>query len=85
MLCHVRSVHARILKTCTLDDENIVTLQHTGDVTDASGYINASKIHDSDLRQVAYVVTQGPMENTVADYWQMVRASHHMPIVNTLP
>src|SRR5687768_6613419 len=62
------SLHPRIL-----DDENIVSLQHSGDVTSASsGYINASKIYDSDLRQVAYVVAQGPTENTVADYWQMV-------------
>jgi receptor-type tyrosine-protein phosphatase N len=64
-------------------DENIVSLQHSGDVTSAStGYINASKIYDSDLRQVAYVVAQGPTENTVADYWQMVWEQGIALIVN---
>lgn len=37
-----------------------------------SDYINASTVMDHDPRNPAYIITQGPMTNTVADFWQMV-------------
>ncbi|XP_031437779.1 protein tyrosine phosphatase receptor type Na [Clupea harengus] len=35
-------------------------------------YVNASIIIDHDPRMPAYIATQGPMEHTIADFWQMV-------------
>ncbi|KAK7584005.1 hypothetical protein V9T40_004968 [Parthenolecanium corni] len=35
-------------------------------------YINASTITDHDPRNAAYIASQGPMENTVCDFWQMI-------------
>jgi protein tyrosine phosphatase len=62
-------------------DENVVTL--TGeDLIDNNNYINASKIHDSDLRQVAYIATQAPLENTVNDFWRCVWGEGTTLIVN---
>jgi len=37
-----------------------------------SDYINASTTMDHDPRNPAYIITQGPMANTLADFWQMV-------------
>jgi len=37
-----------------------------------SDYINASTVMDHDPRNPAYIVTQGPLAHTVADFWQMV-------------
>lgn len=37
-----------------------------------SDYINASTITDHDPRNAAYIATQGPLENTVCDFWQMI-------------
>jgi len=37
-----------------------------------SDYINASSITDHDPRNPAYIVTQGPLATTTADFWQMV-------------
>jgi len=37
-----------------------------------SDYINASTVTDHDPRNPAYIVTQGPMAHTIADFWQMV-------------
>ncbi|XP_053206233.1 receptor-type tyrosine-protein phosphatase N2-like [Panonychus citri] len=37
-----------------------------------SDYINASTITDHDPRSPVYIVTQGPLPSTVADFWQMV-------------
>ncbi|KAK1120354.1 hypothetical protein K0M31_012337 [Melipona bicolor] len=36
-----------------------------------SDYVNASYV-DSILKPNAYIVTQGPMENTVTEFWRMV-------------
>jgi len=60
-------------------DETVVNLtgEHTG-----NGYINASKIHDSDLRQPAYIATQAPLENTVTDFWHCVWEQGITLIVN---
>jgi len=35
-------------------------------------YINASAITDHDLRNPAYIATQGPLPNTTTDFWQMI-------------
>ncbi|XP_035688113.1 receptor-type tyrosine-protein phosphatase N2-like [Branchiostoma floridae] len=35
-------------------------------------YINASTITDHDPRNHAYIATQGPLETSVCDFWQMV-------------
>ncbi|XP_063070775.1 protein tyrosine phosphatase receptor type Na [Engraulis encrasicolus] len=35
-------------------------------------YVNASIIIDHDPRLPAYIATQGPMEHTITDFWQMV-------------
>lgn len=37
-----------------------------------SDYINASTITDHDPRNPSYIVTQGPLSSTVADFWQMI-------------
>ena len=37
-----------------------------------SDYINASTVMDHDPRNPAYIITQGTMTQTVADFWQMV-------------
>ena len=37
-----------------------------------SDYINASSVMDHDPRNPTYIISQGPMTNTVADFWQMV-------------
>jgi len=37
-----------------------------------SDYINASTVMDHDPRNPAYIMTQGPLAHTVADFWQMV-------------
>jgi len=64
-------------------DDNVVTLQPAnGDLTQGLQYINASKIHDSDLRHVAYIATQAPLQNTIAEFWQMVWEQGIALIVN---
>ena len=35
-------------------------------------YINASLIFDHDPRSPAYIATQGPLQHTTADFWQMI-------------
>eukprot|EP00118_Oscarella_pearsei_P003050 m.12712 g.12712 ORF g.12712 m.12712 type:complete len:591 (+) comp24247_c1_seq1:1166-2938(+) len=37
-----------------------------------SDYINASFIHDANPWKPEYIATQGPLESTVADFWQMI-------------
>jgi len=53
-------------------DDSAVTLQAPSSSGDGSHYINASKIYDSDPQQAVYIATQGPLENTAVDFWQMV-------------
>merc|ERR1712032_371616 len=52
-------------------DHNRVLLNALSNGTN-SDYINASTVMDHDPRNPAYIVTQGPMAHTVADFWQMV-------------
>ncbi|KAI6188448.1 Receptor-type tyrosine-protein phosphatase N2 [Aphelenchoides besseyi] len=59
-------------------DETVVMLKENNE----EKYINASKIHDSDLRQVAYIATQAPLENTVIDFWQCIWEQGITLIVN---
>lgn len=60
------------------DDDSLVQLlasPSSDAIVDVSGpssnYINASKIFDSDP-EPAYIATQAPQANTVAQFWQMV-------------
>jgi receptor-type tyrosine-protein phosphatase N len=47
-----------------------------------SDYINASMITDHDPRSPAYIITQSPLLNTAADFWQMVWEQGSVVIVN---
>ncbi|XP_063226218.1 receptor-type tyrosine-protein phosphatase kappa [Bacillus rossius redtenbacheri] len=55
---------------CIPYDYNRVVLDSLEDIPD-SDYVNASYV-DSLLKPNAYIVTQGPTENTVTDFWRMV-------------
>ncbi|KAI1721237.1 protein-tyrosine phosphatase domain-containing protein [Ditylenchus destructor] len=75
-------------------DESLVVLRNTQqsspskasgsivDIESGTNYINASKIYDSDPRQIAYIATQSPMQSTVNDFWQMVWEQGIALIVN---
>lgn len=47
--------------------------------TEGSDYINASYV-DSYRQQRAFIATQGPLRNTVADFWRMVW-EHQSPVI----
>ncbi|XP_041478911.1 receptor-type tyrosine-protein phosphatase N2-like [Lytechinus variegatus] len=47
-----------------------------------SDYINASAIMDIDPRAPAYIATQAPLANTLADFWQMIWEQGSVVIVN---
>lgn len=49
---------------------------------DGSDYINASFICDHDPRNPTYIATQGPMQETIADFWQMVWEQGSVVLVN---
>lgn len=55
---------------CIPYDYNRVVLEKVGGLQD-SDYVNASYV-DSLLKPNAYIVTQGPVEETVQAYWRMV-------------
>ncbi|XP_018368860.1 PREDICTED: receptor-type tyrosine-protein phosphatase kappa [Trachymyrmex cornetzi] len=55
---------------CIPYDYNRVVLETIEGEPD-SDYVNASYV-DSILKPNAYIVTQGPMENTVTEFWRMV-------------
>ncbi|XP_058795519.1 receptor-type tyrosine-protein phosphatase kappa isoform X1 [Phymastichus coffea] len=55
---------------CIPYDYNRVVLETIDGRTD-SDYVNASYV-DSLLKPNAYIVTQGPMESTVVEFWRMV-------------
>jgi len=52
-------------------DHNRVILNALVNATN-SDYINASTVTDHDPRNPSYVVTQGPLGQTVSDFWQMI-------------
>lgn len=62
-------------------DHTRVKLRETANVFH-SDYINASYITDADPRNPAYIATQGPLDNTVADFWQMIWEQGVVVIVN---
>ena len=61
-----------------LDDETRVKLEHTGAL--CSDYINANYI-DGYCREKAYIATQGPMKNTLEDFWRLVWEQNVQTIV----
>nr|CAD7396844.1 unnamed protein product [Timema cristinae] len=58
------------IPTGPFHDYNRVVLEPLEETPD-SDYVNASYV-DSLLKPNAYIVTQGPTENTVTDFWRMV-------------
>lgn len=52
-------------------DHSRVVLNHLANA-EGMDYINASTITDHDPRAPAYVAAQGPMQSTLAHFWQMV-------------
>ncbi|XP_078471148.1 uncharacterized protein LOC144733224 [Lampetra planeri] len=50
-----------------------------------SDYINASPIMDHDPRTPVYIAAQGPLANTVVDFWQMVWESGCTVVVMLTP
>ena len=52
-------------------DHNRVILNALVNATN-SDYINASTVTDHDPRNPSFIVTQGPLGQTTADFWQMV-------------
>lgn len=54
------------------DDDTLISVQSLASDVTSSTYINASAIHDSDPRRPAYIATQSPLPNTIADFWQMI-------------
>ena len=47
-----------------------------------SDYINANFVMDVDPRNPDYIATQGPLDNTVSDFWQMIWEQGVVVIVN---
>lgn len=60
--------HSRVILNDLANDNN-------------SDYINANTITDHDPRNPAYIVTQGPLANTKAHFWQMMWESGSVIIV----
>jgi len=56
---------------CVPYDHNRVVLTAHANVN-GSDFMNASSITDHDPRNPAYIATQGPLDTTAADFWQMV-------------
>ncbi|XP_031551959.1 receptor-type tyrosine-protein phosphatase F-like [Actinia tenebrosa] len=52
-------------------DHSLVTLESVNDDQD-SCYINASFIRGYDGAPAAYIATQGPLNNTLDDFWRMI-------------
>lgn len=66
-------------------DENVVLLHAANEFEvggKANAYINASKIYDQSTRNASYILTQVPMENTVADFWLMIWELGIQEIIN---
>ncbi|KRZ83649.1 Receptor-type tyrosine-protein phosphatase-like N [Trichinella sp. T8] len=61
--------HCRVVLNKTLNQAN-------------DDYINASTICDSDPRSPTYIAAQGPLADTVADFWQLIWEQGSVAIVN---
>ncbi|KAJ8257210.1 hypothetical protein GJAV_G00183100 [Gymnothorax javanicus] len=59
-------------KTILPNPETRVCLQYPGSNEKADGYINANYIKGYEGEEKCYIATQGPMVNTVEDFWEMV-------------
>ncbi|XP_068715435.1 receptor-type tyrosine-protein phosphatase N2-like isoform X2 [Montipora foliosa] len=62
-------------------DHNRVLLKETASAS-GTDYINASYIRDHDPKNPSYIATQGPLAQTVSDFWQMVWEQGVVVIVN---
>ncbi|KAI7863166.1 protein-tyrosine phosphatase-like protein [Spinellus fusiger] len=69
-------------------DYNLIQLKHTL-IPDAAisgnDYINASKIESLYDLDRHYIATQGPLQSTVADFWQMILEQKSRVIVSLTP
>ncbi|KAK4336896.1 hypothetical protein RND71_043461 [Anisodus tanguticus] len=58
------------LKTLPFDNSRV--LLNDLESKDQTDYINASLILDADPQKPIYIATQGPLEQTICDFWQMI-------------
>jgi len=79
-------VYELLTRPNIIDDEALVALQSSNPTGDeqqpSSTYINASKIYDSDPRQIAYILSQSPLQTTAGDFWQLIWEQGVALIVN---
>ncbi|XP_043932434.1 tyrosine-protein phosphatase non-receptor type 7 [Protopterus annectens] len=59
-------------KTILPNPQTRVRLKHFENRNNGSNYINANYIKDFEGAEKVYIATQGPMANTVNDFWEMV-------------
>ncbi|CAF0907057.1 unnamed protein product [Didymodactylos carnosus] len=63
--------HLEKLRICGADEHSRVKLSELpGDPV--SSYINANYVHGYDNEYRAFIATQGPMSNTIIDFWRMI-------------
>ncbi|VDN03930.1 unnamed protein product [Thelazia callipaeda] len=67
---------------CLPYDDTLISIQSMISRADTSAFINASAIHDCDPKQANYIVTQSPLPNTIADFWEMIWEQGTVLIVN---
>ncbi|XP_005995506.1 tyrosine-protein phosphatase non-receptor type 7 [Latimeria chalumnae] len=59
-------------KSILPNPQSRVCLQRRGNQNEETSYINANYIMGYEGKEKAYIATQGPMANTVSDFWEMV-------------
>ncbi|XP_047341764.1 protein-tyrosine-phosphatase PTP1-like [Impatiens glandulifera] len=63
------------------DDNMVVLNSHKGCGPSAGGYINASYIEISSSESISrFIATQGPLPNTLEDFWEMI-IQNHCPVI----
>ncbi|OWA54601.1 Receptor-type tyrosine-protein phosphatase N2 [Hypsibius exemplaris] len=72
--------HQKSIPGCAALRSHEVHLKPEGNST-KSDYVNANLITDADPKNAAYIATQGPLPDTVSDFWQMVWESNSTVIV----